>query len=246
MSGCVTQSRIKSIKTLEQGRVYQDGRETIISSKNHTVAISLESSIIDSDVANFIVAVKNEAGKDIVFSTENMSAMFYDADSRSKMDLKIFNYEELVYQENEKQKWAKFGAALQGLSESMNAANAGHSYTSGTVFGSAYTNTGTTIHGSGFYSSHTYDQGAAAAAQANANARSQERFDRLNAEGKANLDKLSSNILKKQTISPGNWHGGIVKIQIPQIKNKTNSLAININIANEIHSFAFTQEKIQN
>lgn len=246
LSGCATYSKISCVESPDQRMVYRDGRETTISVKQNTVAISLESSTIQSGArANFIIGVKNGGDEDIIFSTENVTAKLNDGSHSNEDFMKVYSYEELVKEEKTRQAWAAVGAALQGMSESMNAANAGYSNTYGTYSGSAYSNYGASAYGYGSYSSTTYDYGAAQAAQNAANARSEARFSRLAEEGRANLQSLSSKILKKQTIFPNDWHGGIVKIQMPQVSETPNSFMVDVTVDNELHSFVFTQEKTE-
>lgn len=247
LSGCATYGRISCIESPDQRMVYRDGRETTISSKTHTVAIALETPTIQSGVrANFIIAVRNGCGKDIILSTENITARLQDGNFVSDASMKVYSYEELVREEKKRQAWAAVAVALQGMSESMNAANAGYSNTYGTYSGSTYSNYGASAYGHGTYSSTTYDYCATQAAQNAANDRSEARFSQLAAEGRANLQALSSRIMKKQTIFPGEWHGGIVKIHMPQIGDTPNSFVVEVDVASELHSFIFTQEKTTN
>lgn len=247
LASCATYSKINCIESADQRMIYRDGRESTISAKTHIVVIALESSTIQNGTrANFIIAVRNGIDREINFSTENITAKLKSGIPGPDASMKVYSYEELVREEKKRQAWAAFGAALQGMSESMNAANAGYSNTYGTYSGSAYSNYGTSAYGYGSYSSTTYDYGAAQAARNAANARSEARLNQIAAEGRANLQSLSSIILKKQTIFPNDWHGGIVKIQMPQVGDSPNSFIVDVNVNDELHSFVFTQEKAQN
>jgi hypothetical protein len=243
-SGCATYSKISCIESPGQRLIYQDGRETIISAKMNDVAIALESATIRNGArANFIVAVRNGLNKDIIFSTEDITAKIMTGNSVPGENMKVYSYDDLVREEKKREKWAAIAAALQGMSDSINAANAGYSNTYGTYSGSVYSNYGSSANVYGTYSSTTYNYAAAQAAQNAANARSEARFDQIAAEGRANLEALSSRILKKQTIFPGNWYGGIVEIQMPKVGGSPNSFVVNVNVGNELHSFIFTQKE---
>jgi hypothetical protein len=158
--------------------------------------------------------------------------------------LKVFSYDELVAEEKKRQTWAAVAAALQGVSDSMNAANAGYSHTYGTYSGSAYSNTGKSAYGYGSYSSTTYNYAAAQAARNAAEAKSEARFARLDAEGRENLRNLSSTILKKETIFPSAWHGGIVKVTLPKVAEQPQEIDLVVDVAGEKHKFRFMEEKV--
>ena len=191
---------------------------------------------------DFVIAVNNGTSDDILFSTEDISAT---AEVSGQLTtLKVYSHEELVAEETKRQAWAAVAAALQGAADSMNAANAGYQNTYGTYSGSAYSNYGTSAYGHGSYSSTTYNYGAAQAAQNAAQANSEARFSRLEAEGRENLRNLSSTILKKETIFPGAWHGGIVKVQLPEVTEQAQQIDLVINVAGEIHDFKFKQIKV--
>lgn len=244
LSGCATYGIITPIESAEQRMDYRDGRETTTSSKTHTVAIALESATLQSGHrANFIIAVKNGSNEEIILSTDNITANLKGENSMSDMSLMVFTYEDLVREEKKRQAWAAVAAGLEGIGESMTAANAGYSNTTGTYSESAYSSTGDSAYGYGSYSSTTYDYAAAQEAQNAANFRSEARFDQLASEGRDNLQALSSRILKKHTVYPGDWHGGIVKIQMPRVSDIPNLFVVDINVDNEMHSFHFTQEK---
>lgn len=127
----------------------------------------------------------------------------------------------------------------------MNAANAGYSHTYGSYSGSAYSRYGTSAHGYGTYSGTTYNYAAAQAAGDAARAKSEARFAQIEVEGRAALEGLSTAILKKQTIFPGDWHGGIVKVQMPPVEDAPVELLVTVTVGGEQHSFKFLQTKVQ-
>lgn len=242
--GCATYGRISGNPLGNQKSVYKDGRKTLISVKQSTVAIAPETDTVTSGQrGNFVIAVNNGTNHEILFSTEDVTA--YSKTNGQRLALKVFSYDELVAEEKKRQAWAAVGAALQGAADSMNAANAGYSNTYGTYSGSAYSSYGTSAYGYGTYSSTTYNYAAAQAAQNTAQANSEARFARLQAEGEANLSSLSARILKKETIFPEAWHGGIVKVELPAVSDQPQVIELVVNVGGEIHEFRFTQEKVE-
>jgi hypothetical protein len=244
LSGCATYERISGVPSEGQKAIYKDGRKTLLSTKANVVVIAPQAEKTRSgERANFTVAVKNETQNEILFSTENVSAFKKDAKTGDLVALKVYSYEELVNEEKRRQAWAAVAAALQGMSEAMNASNAGYSTTRGTYSGSAYSSSGASAYGYGSYYGTTYNSGAAQAAQDAARARSDARISNLQSEGEANLRHLASTILKKQTIFPGQWHGGAINVEMPPLDEAPQTIEFLVDVGDEKHLFTFKREQ---
>ncbi len=232
IQGCATYGRISGIPSEGQKSVFKDGRKTLISIKQNTVAVAPDTETVTSGQrGDFVITVNNGTSQDILFSTEDVTA---SVNTNGQLTtLKVFSYDELIAEEKKRIGWNAVGAALQGAADSMNAANAGYSYTYGK-----------SVYGYGSYSSTTYNYQAAQAARNAAQANSEARFARLEVEGRENLKNLSSTILKKETIFPGAWHGGIVKLELPEVVEQPQEINLVVNVASEHHEFKFTQEKV--
>ena len=242
--GCATYGKISGIPSVGQKSLFKDGREVLISVEKSTVAIAPEMKIVKNGRrGNFIVAINNGTNQEIIFSTNDVTAYFKTNDEITS--LKVFSYEELIAEEKKRQAWAAVGAALQGAADSINAANAGYSRTYGTYSGSTYSG-GIGLYSYGTYSGSTYNYAASQAARNAAQANSAARFARLETEGQKNLSNLAAKILKKETIFPGAWHGGIVKMELPPVSEIQQEIELIVNINGEKHKFRFTQEKIDN
>ncbi len=243
IQGCATYGRISGIPSDGQKSVFKDGRKTIISIKQNTVALAPDTKTVTSGQrGDFVIAVNNGTSQDILFSTEDVTA---SANTNGPFtSLKVFSYDDLIAEEKNRKAWAAVAAALQGAADSMNAAKAGYSNTSGTYSGSTYNSNGTRTYGYGSYSTTTYNYAAAQAARNTAQANSEARFARLESEGRENLQNLSSTILKKETIVPGAWYGGIVKVDLPEVVEQPQEIKLVVNVAGEHHEFKFTQAKV--
>ena len=242
LPGCATFANVSGLEGDGQRKVFRDGRESLISIKRHTVSISPEESVIRvGQRGAFVVVVRNSGTDEFVFSTDDIAAAA--AGPGTTGPLKVFSYEELVAEERRRQAIVAFGAALQGAGEAMSASSAGYTRSTGTYSGTAYTSKGTTVTSSGTYTGNTYDFAAAQAAQNAAAARSSQRFAQIEAEGRASLSALSSAILKKQTVMPGEWHGGVVRVQLPALQESPVDFLVTVNVGGESHTFKFRQMK---
>jgi hypothetical protein len=234
--GCATYGLITATPIENQKTIFKDGNKSVLSMKKNIVIVTpLDEKFSSEQRGDFLIQVKNGSNQDFVFSTDNISAKSTDPKSDGEIALKIFSYEDLVKEEQDRQAWATVAAAIQGVSDSMQASNAGYSNTYGTYNGT---------NGYGSYSSSTYNYAEAQTAQRQAEADSDARFARIEAEGQTNIRELSSTILKKETIFPDSWYGGIVKIKLPTVTESLGKLTITIVVGNETHVFNFTYSKI--
>jgi hypothetical protein len=156
----------------------------------------------------------------------------------------------LVAEAKRKQRWATFAVALGGAAGALSAANAGYSHTSATYYGYSNGRYSGSINGSysgtttGVYSSTTYDAGRAYAAQAINNDQTAEKMAAIQANGQARLAELQEQILKDNTVLPGEWVGGIVLLDAPE--KSADGIAryrIDVKFGDEVHEFAVAQAK---
>lgn len=144
-------------------------------------------------------------------------------------------FDELVAEEQTRQLVAAFGTALSAAGRSAHAANAGETTTYGT-YGIVTTY--------GTYSASTYDYGRAAAAQSAANAQSAADFARIEQTGAQNLAALQQQVLKDNTILPGEWIGGqVVLAPPPKGQNQSVDYAVTIPLGGETHEFLIRQSQ---
>lgn len=245
LQGCATYGSLTAVPSHGERSIYKDGQNTLVSTQLNTVAVTPRSSRIKSgEQGAFVIAVHNGLGEDLVFSTEDVSA--YDLVDGKALPLHVYNYDELVAQEKRRQAWAAFAVALAGAADSINAANAGYSHTDGTYSGSAYASNGVSAYGYGSYSSTTYNYAAAQAAQNVANANANLRFAALAEQGQENLQALSSTILKKETVFPSKWYGGVVMVALPSVTSTPQQIRLDIELGGEQHKFIYDLGKISN
>src|SRR5262249_16908389 len=162
----------------------------------HLVMLSANSRAVKSNARpGFTVVIKNLGRQ-----PETLMMSSFSASSRTSNQvagIRIYQYEELLKEEQTRQAWAAFGAALEGAGNAMSAASAGYVNTTGSVSGTA---NGRPYYGT--YSSTAYDPYRAQMAQQAAQAQTAADFAALRAEGEANLTRLNATILKDHTVMP--------------------------------------------
>jgi len=238
LGGCVSTLTLQPTVLDGQQRIYQQGIESVISTKKVVVAIRPSSSTFKSQARpTVIISVFNRTDEPFDLSTEDIEAF---ADGHP---LKVFTYEELTAEIKSRQAWAAVAAALNGAAQSMNAANAGYRYQSGTFNGSVYGSNGYSAYGSGSYSGYTYDPAAAQQAQAAANAQTQANLETINNETENALRGLSSTILRRTTVLPRTWAGGYVTLaKMPP--DQPHEIRIVVHAAGEQHEFLLRQVRL--
>lgn len=217
--------------------VYIDGTEALISTQKSSISIApISSGLRSKSEEDFLIVFRNGSTIDRNFSEENVKAQYQNAEG-DVFQVQIFSYDQLVKKEKARQAWAALGAGMQAAGDSMAAANAGYSHSYGNYSSTSYS-TNSTVKTYGSYSGTTYDYGAANAAQSAATARANANMGKINADGRANLEALSRNILKKQTVPRGGIHGGLVRMKMPSLA-KTGALTLTVDIANEKHVLVY-------
>lgn len=240
LQGCTSTLAIKPIPQEGQYQVYKEGVEAVLSDKNALVAIRPSSSTYNSsERPTIVISVLNKTNEPFNFSTDNVHA-YLDGEP-----LRVFTYEELAAEVKKAQAWAAVAAALNGMAQSMNAANAGYTYQSGSFNASAYGNNGYSAHGYGSYSGYSYNAAAAQQAQAAANAQTQAKMDAIRNQTEQSLAQLSSTILRKSTVMPQSWHGGYIALDNIADVNQPHEIKLLVDLAGEVHEFTLDHLKIQ-
>jgi len=240
IQGCATTLKLEPVATNGQKEIFQEGVESVMSAKKALVAIRPLSNTYTSNVRpTIVVSVFNGTDTSFNFSTEDIQA-FVD-----HKPLKVYTYEELAAEVKHRQACLALAAALQGVSRSMNAANAGNTYQSGNYNASVYGSNGYNAYGSGSYTGYTYNPAAAQQAQDAANAQTQAEMRNIKFETERALQGLSSTILKKTTVFPHSWYGGYVEFEKLEDLTQPHDINILVNASGEQHEFLFKQQKVQ-
>ena len=238
LQGCATTLKLAPVASGEQKEIYQGGTETLISAKKSLVAIRPSANSYQSvQRPSLIVSVTNGTDESYNFGPENISA------SVNGQSVKVFTYDELVAEVKRQQAWAAVAAALNGVAQSMNAANAGYTYNSGT-YNSSYYGSGYSGYGYGSYSGYTYNAAAVQQAQSAANAQTQANMAAIKTQTDEALNQLASTMLRKETVFPQKTFGGYITLDKLPVPDSPNEVIIDISVGGEVHQFKFMLTKV--
>ena len=133
-------------------------------------------------------------------------------------------------------------AAFAGAMDMMAASYSGYQTTTGTYSGSTYGSYGGSAYTSGTYTATTYNSAAAQQAINNATNRTTSTLQNIEQTSAATLRNLKNNIIKKTTMEPGIWYGGITRFDAPELKkDEKRTYTLVINLGGDKHSFQLNQ-----
>jgi hypothetical protein len=212
LGGCAAPQRVVLTPAHDQQAIIRNGMQILASNKRHLVMLRPNARSLGGNARPaFTLIVRNQGKKPETLHEAGIRA--WQVIDRNHVGVRVFRYDELIQEEETRQKVAAFGAALSGFGRAMSAANAGNVTTTGTV--TTQGPYGTTF---GTYSASTYDPARAQMAQSIAAAETSADFERLRAQGEANLRALDATILKDNTVMPGN--GTAVRLYLHRQPNQ--------------------------
>lgn len=229
----------------EQGQpsAFEAGQEYIDDVKPGTVVRLIEPRPSSSKQGTIAIAILNRSGSALNFGPENVTIKLSDGSVVSMLD-----YNELMRRQKKREGWQRFAMAMAAGSRGAAASQAGNNY--GTATYSGYSNG---IYGSTPYNSTTqgtatysgYNGAQAYAAQAQANAQTQQDIEVMRANQNAQRAQIGR-VMQTTTVSPGQVFGGIVQYDIPKpvrSKKVPVPIVIEIRAGSEVHTFRGTLTK---
>lgn len=234
---CASPQRVLLTAAPDQQSIVRNGVPILVSNKKHLVMLRANTRLVkDNARPAFTVIVRNQGKTPDTLREASIQARQMIA---GKMQpVRIFRYDELIQEEETRQKVAAFGAAVGGFARAMSAANAGNVNTTGTVVTQGPY--GNTTYGT--YTATTYDPVRAQIAQEHASNVTHADFERIRAQGEANMQRLDATILKDNTVLPGEWFGGTIVLAPLAKSEKGNSdYTIIVAFGGEEHTFAVSQ-----
>jgi hypothetical protein len=191
----------------EQQALVRDGRPALISTqKNSLVMIRpAKRSMQAGGRPVFVVAIHNLTKAPLNFSVHDIQVTQTVGDAA--VPLKVYGYDDLVAEEQTRQVVsAVLVGAAAGVNEVVAARYGGYNTTNRTTASSTGVHTSTTT---------TYSTSRALAAQARAMRQNGKLIDAAVDQGQRNMAALERDVLKDDTLLPGEWYGGTLSLQPP-------------------------------
>jgi hypothetical protein len=234
LTGCATTEKVELSAGPNQQAIVKDGVPALISPKRHLVMLRPNNRLIKrGSRPAFTLVVKNQGSVPQTLLESSISAS--QSIDGKVVAVRVHRYDELVEEEQTRQTIAAVGTALSAFGRAMSAADAGYSHTTGT-FNTYGSNTGNTY---GTYSATTYDPARAQLAQQAASAQTNREISELRSQGEQNLQRLQQTILKDNTVMPGEWYGGSIVLDPPDIaESGATTYSIVVIFAGEQHTFS--------
>jgi hypothetical protein len=231
VTGCQSTRTLSVAEKNTVQAVYEGGVPILKSVKRDTVIVRLLTPEFSKDVnalPAFFVAVANGGTGAFDFSTSNITATCGSAPVR------VYTAADVQKRIEHEAAMLAFATALNGASQSMQASMPQQTYTSG--YASAY-GSGGYANANYYGTSTTYNPAATAAAQAQINANTSQQMATIAGLRNAQLNGLGS-MLKRETIAPGAFAGGVVKLHAEDIRNGQ-IVTLHVQTGSEVHDFLF-------
>jgi hypothetical protein len=205
-AACMQQETVRFQAKAQQQAFVRDGRPALVSQKTNSIILIRPAArqIAAGGRPVFVVGIRNLTKTPVDFIVRNVEVM--QVAGTQTVPLKVFSYEELVAEERTRQ---VVEAVLVGTAAGLNSASASQAgYSNRTT--TRYTTTGA-------HTSYTtsYSSLAAASAQNRAYRENEKMTDAAIAQGQANLAILERDVMKDNTLMPGEWYGGTLHVQPP-------------------------------
>lgn len=234
LSGCVTTEVAEFKPQAGQETIVRDGNPALISKKAHSVVMVRPA--LREMPANgrpvYVVAVYNAGAEPVLLSTSNITVEQL-VGGEAVTGLKVMSYTDLVQEERSRQVLAAVAAGAAAAGNSMAAQNAGYYNSRSTVYGPGGS---ATVYTSG------YSPTAAAIAQSNASAQNAAMFANVAERGQQNLNALEQQVLKDNTVMPGQWVGGQVYIAPPAKTEGGKDYRLIVVFGGDVHQVEITQK----
>lgn len=235
ISACAPQRDIISLAAApDQQAMIRDGVPALVSSKKHAVFLRPTDARQESGGRpKFVVAMLNRGNAPATF---NMSDMRVEMLRPRHARIKLYTHMELADEVETERNTRLFLAALSGAAGAMSAASAGTTYTN-----ASYTHHSPYGTGTGFYTASTYNPGLAQSAINANNDRTLDSMAAIEAGAENALANLKATILKDHTLMPGEWHGGVIVLDPPEMGEEGTEYQITLRFDGEEHVFTVNQ-----
>lgn len=189
----------------------------------------------------FQVFIENRGPAPINVGPEN-----FTAETLAGKPLRIYTAEKLENEARQQALDVKVGAALSAASNSMVAANAGRTYTTGTFSGNSFGTVGgiaVSRSTNGGFTSTTYDTGAAASARFQAASLNREIYSDAQAARQSIMANSQVGAFQRQTLAP--WAPYTSLVTFDRLPDRKSGIVVRLLIGEDLHVFTwnYSQEK---
>jgi hypothetical protein len=234
LGGCVTAETVQFKASPQQQSMVRDGQPALISRQKSSVVLVRPASrqLQAGGRPVFVVGINNLSKTPSEFRVAQVEAFQVANDQQFPMT--IVTYEMLVQEEKSRQVAAAILTGVAAGANAYSASRAGYGNFSATTTGPR----GTAVTHGSFYSPT-----AAAVAQGNAAAQNEAMISATIESGQANMAALEQNVLKDNTLMPGEWVGGQLHLSPPVTPPSGNSknYTIIIMVGSDRHVVEVTQ-----
>lgn len=237
--GACMQETVRFQAKPQQQAIVRDGRPALISQKTSSLVMIRPAlrQFPSGGRPVFVIGIRNLTKEPFEFRVRDIAVT--QAAGAETATMKVFSYEELVAEEKTRQ---VVGALLVGVAAGANIALASQA---------GYRTTTTTVNSpSGNYSYETtsFSPSRAIAAQNRATRQSQRLIEAAIKDGRNNLAALEREVIKDNTMMPGEWYGGTLIVQSPtkgESESGPKTYAIALMVGPDRHEIEVVQEGVK-
>jgi hypothetical protein len=237
-AACVQQEAVRFQAKAQQQSFIRDGQPALVSEKKNSVVLirPAKRQMAAGGRPVFVVGIRNLTKTPFDFLVSNVQVTQVTA--QNTIPLKVVTYEDLVQEERTRQ---VVEAVLVGTAAGLNsysASRAGYS-----------NNVSTRYTGTGAHTTYTtsYSSARVMAAQNRALHENEKMTEATLAQGQANLANLERDVMKDNTLMPGEWYGGTLNVQAPVQEEgsvpKTYTIALQV--GSERHEIDVVQSAVR-
>lgn len=221
LAGCVTNDVVSFNPSSTQQPIVRDGVGSLVSHQPNSTVMMRPAGrgVAPGERPVYVIAVQNRSAKPVNLHVADIQVV-QTKQGRWARALPIKTYEQLLQEEQTRQVIGAIAVGLGAAANSYSASQAGYgSVTTHTPYGT--------------YRSTYYSPAAQQVALANASIQNSHNISAFADRAEANMAALETEVLKDNTVMPGEWIGGTVTFEAPRKEHaegavKTYSIAVKV------------------
>ena len=233
--GCVTTEVARFQPKIGQEALVRDGRPGLISRKQNSI-VMVSPARRQAQAGQrpiYVLAIFNAGRQPTTFLLTGVEVNQMRGGQLAQ-PLQVYSYDDLVTQERNRQ---VVGAILTVAAAGLNtyaASRSGYYNATGTVYGPGGVRT---------FNVSGYSPTANAIATARASAENEAMIANVVETGRRNMDALEENVIKDNTLMPGEWYGGQLHFD-PPAHDSEKAFRIAVRVGGEVHEIDVKHEQV--